>query len=81
MSEHWAVYQYFSTASRRPEVAVIELYDAAPHGFKPRELLFGTVAKSTSSFEPVPLEVGDCLWHRSLATNKFFDACEEFSHS
>ena len=58
LSEHWAVYQFWSTATGRPQVAVIELYDVALQAFKPRELLFGTVAKSTSSFEPVPLEVG-----------------------
>ena len=57
LSEHWVVYHYWSTAARRFEVAVLELYDLAPRVFKPRDLLFGSVAETTSSFEPAPLEV------------------------
>ena len=61
LCEHWAIYHFWSTASQRHEMAVLELYDATPRDMSVAHVLFGADNATQSAFAPPPLEV--CLSH------------------
>ena len=57
MVENWAVYHFWSIASQRHEMAVLELYDATPRDMSVAHVLFANDNATQSAFVPPPLEV------------------------
>lgn len=55
--ENWVTYHYWDVSNHRWEMSVLEMYNKAQGNVTITDMILGRSNGTTSSFEPVPLEV------------------------
>ena len=55
--ENWVTYHYWDVSNHRWEMSVLEMYNKAQGNVTITDMILGRSNGTTSSFQPVPLEV------------------------